>query len=114
VTDVTFSQDAFYCYDTPNTLTVTVTVTDINKSLSLYYRLKDKETGTATDWEQIDLQRYGSNTRIATLIGGMSSGQNVHFPPMMHESWLITQILADDGSFRSDFYSTVTFFPCGQ
>lgn len=114
VTDVTFSTDEFYCYDMPNTVTVTVTVTDINKGMALYYRLKDKQTGSATEWEEIDLHRASGNTRTATLVGGMSDAQNVHFPPMMHESWLITQIIADDGSYRSDFYSTVTFHPCGQ
>lgn len=114
VTDVTFSADTFYCYQSPSTLTVTVKVTDMTKGMAIYYRLKDKVDGRATDWEKIDLRRATSTTRTATLIGGLSQNQNIHFPALMHESWLITQIIADDGSFRSDFYSEVTFFPCGQ
>ena len=114
VLDIQASVDTFYCYQWPYELTITVKVSDINRGMAVYYHIEDKNTGTASDQQVIDLHRRTGNTRDATVIGGGSSEQNLQFPPMMGESYFVYQIISDDVSYRSPVYSDITFFPCGQ
>lgn len=114
VLDIQFSVREFYCYQSPYELTITVTVSDINQGMAVYYRIQDKNSGVASDWQNIDLHRNTSNTRVATIIGGGSDRQNLQFPPLMGESYFIYQIISDDGKYRTPAYSDITFHPCGQ
>ncbi len=114
VLDIQASVDTFYCYQWPYELTITVKVSDINRGMAVYYHIEDKNTGTASDRQVIDLHRRTGSTRDATVIGGGSSDQNLQFPPMMGESYFVYQIISDDASYRSPVYSDITFFPCGQ
>jgi hypothetical protein len=114
VLDIQTSVDEFYCYQPPYELTISVTVSDIERGMSVYYHISDKNSGVSSEWQTIDLHRRTSTTRDATIIGGGSSRQNLQFPPLMGESWFIYQIISDDGKFRSPSYGNITFFPCGQ
>jgi len=115
VLEIRKSVGAFYCYQSPYELTITVKVSDIDRGMAVYYRIEDKQSGVASDWQSIDLHRRSSNdTRTATIIGGGSSQQNLQFPPLMGESYFLYQIISDDNGYRSPVYSDITFFPCGQ
>jgi hypothetical protein len=114
VLDIQKSVDTFYCYQPPFTLTITVRVSDINRGMAVYYHIEDKYNGVSSDGQVIDLHRKSGSTRDATLIGGGSAQQNLQFPPMMHESYFVYQIISDDLGYRSPVYSDITFFPCGQ
>jgi len=108
------STNAFYCYQPPYELTITVTVSDIERGMAVYYHIEDKFTGVESVGQVSDLHRRSSDTRSATIIGGGSVDQNLQFPPLMHESYFIYQIISDDGDFRSPVFSDITFFPCAQ
>jgi hypothetical protein len=109
------SVSTFYCYQMPFELTITVRVSDIERGMAVYYRIQDKKSNVASDWQSVDLHRRLSNdTRTATIIGGGSSQQNLQFPPLMGESYFLYQIISDDNGYRSPVYSDITFFPCGQ
>lgn len=114
VLDIQTSVDTFYCYQSPYELTITVKVSDINRGMAVYYHIRDKNSGVASDGQVIDLHRKGSDARNATIIGGGSSQQNLQFPPLMGESYFVYQIISDDTLYRSPVYSDITFYPCGQ
>ena len=115
VLEIRKSVSTFYCYQQPYELTITVKVSDINRGMAVYYRIQDKRSGVASEWQSIDLHRRSSNeTRTATIIGGGSSQQNLQFPPLMGESYFLYQIISDDNGYRSPVYSDITFFPCAQ
>jgi hypothetical protein len=115
VLEIQKSVSVFYCYQSPYELTITVRVSDIERGMAVYYRIQDKKSSVASDWQSVDLHRRNSNvTRTATIIGGGGSGQNLQFPPMMGESYFLYQIISDDNGYRSPVYSDITFFPCGQ
>jgi hypothetical protein len=115
VLEIQKSVGTFYCYQSPYELTITVRVSDINRGMAVYYRIQDKKSNVASDWQSVDLHRRSSNdTRTATIIGGGSSQQNLQFPPLMGESYFLYQIITDDNGYRSQVYSDITFFPCGQ
>jgi hypothetical protein len=110
----TKSTSRFYCYQEPYSVKITQKVPDINVGMTVYFRIQDKTDGRKTDWENKDLHRDGSDARSATIVGGGSSSQDIHYPPLMHESWFQYQIIADDGTYRSPVYSDITFYPCAQ
>ncbi|MCK6539154.1 MAG: hypothetical protein L6Q26_03775 [Anaerolineales bacterium] len=114
VLDIQTSVNVFYCYQPPYELTITVKVSDINRGMAVYYHIKDKTSGVVSDGQVIDLHRKSGDTRAATIIGGGSMDQNLQFPPLMGESYFVYQIISDDGSYRSQAYTNVTFFPCAQ
>ncbi len=115
VLEIKKSVGTFYCYQPPYELTITVRVSDINRGMAVYYRIQDKKSNVASDWQSVDLHRGSSNdTRTATIVGGGSSQQNLQFPPLMGESYFMYQIISDDNGYRSQVYSDITFFPCGQ
>lgn len=114
VLDIQTSVNTFYCYQSPYELTITVKVSDINRGMAVYYHIRDKNSGVTSEGQNIDLHRTTSDTRTAIIIGGGSSKQNLQFPPMMGESYFVYQVISDDGKYRSQTYSDVTFFPCGQ
>jgi hypothetical protein len=114
VLEIRTSVNTFYCYQSPYELTITVKVSDINRGMAVYYHIQDKTSGVTSDWQSLDLRRKSGDTRSATIIGGGSMDQNLQFPPLMSESYFIYQVVSDNGSYRSDSYSNVTFFPCGQ
>jgi hypothetical protein len=115
VLEIQKSVGTFYCYQSPYELIITVRVSDINRGMAVYYRIQDKKSNVASDWQSVDLHRRLSNdTRTATIIGGGSSQQNLQFPPLMGESYFLYQIISDDNGYRSQVYSDITFFPCGQ
>jgi hypothetical protein len=115
VLEIQKSVGTFYCYQSPYELTITVRVSDIERGMAVYYRIQDKKSNVASEWQSIDLHRRNSNdTRTATIIGGGGSGQNLQFPPLMGESYFLYQIISDDATYRSQVYSDITFFPCGQ
>ena len=114
VLDIQTSVNTFYCYQSPYELTITVKVSDINRGMAVYYHIEDKNSGVTSEGQVIDLHRNTSDTRTAVIIGGGSSKQNLQFPPMMGESYFVYQVISDDGKYRSQTYSDVTFFPCGQ
>lgn len=114
VLDIQTSVNVFYCYQPPYELTITVRVSDINRGMAVYYHIKDKNTGAASGGQVIDLHRKSGDTRAATIIGGGSMDQNLQFPPLMGESYFVYQVISDDGSYRSQTYTNVTFFPCAQ
>lgn len=112
--EIRTSVNTFYCYQPPYELTITVKVSDISRGMAVYYHIEDKKTGVSSDGQALDLHRRTSDTRSATIIGGGSMDQNLQFPPLMGESYFIYQIISDDGAYRSQPYSNITFFPCGQ
>lgn len=114
VLEIRTSVNTFYCYQPPYELTITVKVSDISRGMAVYYHIQDKKTGVSSDGQALDLRRRTSDTRSATIIGGGSMDQNLQFPPLMGESYFIYQVISDDGSYRSQPFSNVTFFPCGQ
>lgn len=114
VLEIRTSVNTFYCYQSPHELTITVKVSDISRGMAVYYHIQDKTSGVTSDWQSIDLRRRTSDTRSAVIIGGGSMDQNLQFPALMGESYFIYQIISDDNTYRSDSYSNVTFFPCGQ
>jgi hypothetical protein len=114
VLSIQTSVKTFYCYQPPYELTITVKVSDINRGMAVYYHIQDKASGTTSEYQVLDLRRKDSSTRSVTIIGGGSMDQNLQFPPLMGESYFIFQIISDDGSYRSEPYSDVTFFPCAQ
>ncbi|MDL1910286.1 hypothetical protein FBQ81_06270 [Chloroflexi bacterium CFX6] len=114
VLDIQTSVNVFYCYQPPYELTITVRVSDISRGMAVYYHIKDKISGVASDGQVIDLHRKSGDTRAATIIGGGGMDQNLQFPPLMGESYFVYQVISDDGSYRSQVYTNVTFFPCAQ
>lgn len=114
VLEIRTSVNTFYCYQPPYELTITVKVSDISRGMAVYYHIQDKKTGVTSDWQSLDLRRKSGDTRSATIIGGGSMDQNLQFPALMGESYFIYQIVSDDGSYRSQSFSNVTFFPCAQ
>jgi hypothetical protein len=82
--------------------------------MAVYYHIRDKSSGVASDGQVIDLHRSSGDTRAATVVGGGSSAQNLQFPPLMGESYFVYQIISDDALYRSPTYSDITFYPCGQ
>jgi hypothetical protein len=114
VLEIRTSVNTFYCYQPPYELTITVKVSDISRGMAVYYHIEDKNTGVSSDGQVLDLRRRTSDTRSAVIIGGGSMDQNLQFPPLMGESYFIYQIISDDGAYRSQPFSNVTFFPCGQ
>jgi hypothetical protein len=114
VLEIQASVDTFYCYQDPYELTITVRVSDISRGMAVYYHIRDKSTGVASEGQVLDLHRKTGDTRAATVIGGGSSQQNLQFPAHMGESYFVYQIISDDGLYRSPSYADITFFPCGQ
>jgi len=114
VLSIQTSVKTFYCYQPPYEMTITVKVSDINRGMAVYYHIQDKKSGTTSEYQVLDLRRRDSSTRSVTIIGGGSMDQNLQFPPLMGESYFIYQIISDDGSYRSEPFGDVTFFPCAQ
>ncbi len=114
VLEVKVSVQKFYCYQEPYELSITVKVADINRGISIWYHIVDKNSNRRSDTQNINLSRWTSDSRRAVIIGGGSSKQNLQFPPMMGESWFVYQIITDDGKYRSPVYDDITFFPCAQ
>ena len=114
---VTVDRQVFYCIlsDGPTTLTVTVQLSDVDLGAGLYWRLADKTTGRITDWEYVKMERIGGNARAFTFNADSWAGtNNFYYPPLMNESWFEFQIISNDGQYRTDVISEVTFFPCAQ
>jgi hypothetical protein len=114
---VTTDRTVFHCVpgDGPTTLTITVEMSDINRGATLFWRLEEKANNNTTDWEVVDMQRAGGNTRSYTFDADSWTGTNNFFyPPLMGESWFEYQIVSNDGLVRTDVFTDVSFFPCAQ
>mgnify|MGYP001052504083 CR=1 FL=1 len=114
---ITVDRQVFYCIssDGPTTLTITVQLSNVDRGAGLYWRLSDKSTGNVTDWEYVKMERIGGNARAFTFNADVWAGtNNFYYPPLMGESWFEFQIISNDGEYRTDVISEVTFFPCAQ
>jgi len=114
---VTTDRTIFHCVpgDGPTTLTITVEMSDVNRGATLFWRLEEKANFNTTDWEVVDMQRAGGNTRTYTFDADVWTGtNNFYYPPLMRESWFEYQIISNDGLVRTDVFTNVTFFPCAQ
>ncbi|HEY9075333.1 MAG TPA: hypothetical protein VIO61_02230 [Anaerolineaceae bacterium] len=112
---VTVSTKTFYCYQEPSQLKVSVAMPDINKGAAVYFRLRDKFSGQLTAWANKDLHRDTGNIRSVVINGsGYSGTKDVIHPPLMKESIFEMQIITDDGTYRSNVYTDITYFPCAQ
>ena len=114
---ITVDRKVFYCVpsDGPTTLKVTVQLSNVDLGAGLYWRLADKTTGRITDWEYVKMERIGTNQRSFTFDADVWIGtNNFYYPPLMGESWFEFQIISNDGQYRTDVISEVTFFPCAQ
>ncbi len=114
---ITIDRQVFYCVssDGPTDLIITVELSDVDLGAGLYWRLVDKTSGNITDWEYVKMDRIGGNARAFTFNADVWAGTNNFFyPPLMGESWFQFQIISNDGQYRTDVISEVTFFPCAQ
>lgn len=114
---ITFDRQVFYCVPSsgPTDLTITVQLSNVDLGAGLYWRLADKTSGRITDWEYVKMERIGGNARAFTFDADSWAGtNNFYYPPLMGESWFEFQIISNDGQYRTDVISEVTFFPCAQ
>jgi hypothetical protein len=98
ISDVSFSTHDVYCSQ-HDALTITVSMTRVD-SITFYYRLQHMVTNavlSGDDWLIIvHLTRNSDNTaRAATLTSG------VDFPCPPAHAYMVWQIVADDGSYRT-------------
>lgn len=116
-TSIATDRETFYCVpsDGPTTLTITAAVGSSTTDVIIFWRLNDKVNGTTTEWEQVYMQANSSGGFSYKFDANTWDGtNNFYYPPLMHESWFEYQIMAQDGSFLSDVFSDITFFPCAQ
>lgn len=107
----------FYCInsDGPVRLTITTSVNTSIQELSLRWRLNTKKDGKTTEWEGVYMIKSGSNQFSYTFDADVWEGtNNFYYPPMLGESWFEYQIFLPDGSYQTEIFKNVTFFPCAQ
>lgn len=118
VESIEISGKEFYCNYEPNSITFTLNVTDINTGFALYYHFEEKGSGTKSDRVIEDIHRDRTETyRFLTLIGDPAVEPDYHsavvtFPIWMGPSYLVYEIIADDGSFRTEKKSDIEYYPC--
>lgn len=114
---ITVNRTVFHCVpqDGPTKLTITVEMSDVNRGATLFWRLEEKANNNTTDWKPVVMQRAGGNARTYTFDANTWAGtNNFYYPALMRESWFEYQIISNDGRVRTEVFTNVTFFPCGQ
>jgi tricorn protease-like protein len=118
ILNLDLDRDRFHCISAngPATLTITADVTDQDRGLALFWRLVEKNSGWTLDWENVSMQRAGTNQRKYTFNADVTAGtNNFGYPPGMGEAWFQFQIVTGDRAIRTPVYrDAVTFFPCAQ
>ncbi len=107
----------FHCIssDGPATLTITSEVSPEVDEISLRWRLNTKNEGKLTDWEGVYMEKISANQFAYTFNADVWEGtNNFYYPPLLGESWFEYQLFLPDGSYQTEIFQEVTFFPCTQ
>ncbi len=116
--EINTNRDTFYCVPSEGetTLKISVAAGEDAGAMVVRWRMVDKVNDNTTEWKEVSMQYNGSGKFEYTFDANVWDGtNNFYYPPLMHESWFEFEIIAADGSYRSEvFKKEVTFFPCAQ